>query len=125
MINEPILVPVAPHSESLGFLQIDQCRGIVEEAVFKSIGRPIFFDEAVGVLMGRIKARIEKRNLEATANTKEICALAPQLSRIQELAQEEAIRVKREIEQRFVETERLEPPACRSERKTVAVAGPD
>lgn len=32
LTNEPILLPVVPHSEGCGFLQADQYRGMVEEA---------------------------------------------------------------------------------------------
>jgi hypothetical protein len=55
--------PVAPRSQICEFLQqIDQYRGIVEEALFDRLGLPSFFDEAVEVVMGRIGARIEEKD---------------------------------------------------------------
>jgi hypothetical protein len=55
MTNEPILLPVAPHSVDSEFLPaFDKCRGIVEDAVFDRLGRPSFFDEVVEVVMGRV-----------------------------------------------------------------------
>jgi len=35
---------------------------VVEEAVFQCIGRPVFFDQAVEVVMGWIRARVEQKN---------------------------------------------------------------
>jgi hypothetical protein len=103
MTNEPILLPVAPHSEGCEFPLFDEYRGIVEEAMFDRLGRPSFFDEAVEVVMGRIAARIEGKNPEATGNSKSTsCAFAPQESWIREVASCEARRMKREIEERFV-----------------------
>ncbi len=42
-------------------------RGDVEKAPFKRLGRPAFFAEAVDMVIGRIKARVERKNLRATA----------------------------------------------------------
>jgi len=78
MTNEPILLPVAPHSEDCEFLQLEKYRGIVGEVLFDRLGRPLFFFEAVEVVMGRIAARIAEKNLEARAKA---CATrAPQES---------------------------------------------
>ena len=81
--------------------------------MFDHLGRPSFFDEAVDQILGRIAARIEEKNLQATANSKSpSCAFAPQLSWIRELAHEEAFRLRREIEKQFVETGILELSAA-------------
>lgn len=41
MTNEPILLRVAPHFKGCEFLcEIDEYRGIVEEALFDRLGRP-------------------------------------------------------------------------------------
>jgi hypothetical protein len=68
-------------------------RRVVEEAVFDRLGRPTFFAEAVDLILGRIAARIAEKNSEATARRKSLCASAPQLSWMRELAQEEAVQV--------------------------------
>jgi len=53
---------VAPHSEGCEFpQQIEKYRGIVEEASFDRLSRPSFFDAAVGMVIGRIAAKIEER----------------------------------------------------------------
>jgi hypothetical protein len=98
-----------PYSVDFEFLAlIDRYRGIIEEAVFDRLGRPSFFDGAVEVVMMRTKARVEQRNLQATANRESpSCAFAPQLRVIRKLAQEEAFWLRRETERRFVRSGRL------------------
>jgi hypothetical protein len=72
------------------------------------LGRRSFFDEAVEVVMGRIKARVEQKNLAATANGESTaCAFAPRGDWIRELIRRETGRLKREIESRFVRTGKL------------------
>jgi hypothetical protein len=121
MTNEPILLPVAPHSVDSEFRSaIDKYRGLVKDAVFDRLGRRSFFDEVVEVVMGRLKARVEKqgsaeqiegRQPTATANSKSpSCAFAPQL--ILELAQSEARKLRSEIERRFMRTGKFELPAA-------------
>jgi hypothetical protein len=96
-------------------------RRIVEEAVSDCFGRPSFFGEVVEMVMGRVKARVEQKNPQEMANGKSTpCAFAPQVNRgdkvngqtmrfapqgdrIRELAEREAQKLKREIEQGFVE----------------------
>jgi hypothetical protein len=49
---------VAPHLvDSKFFLEIDTYRGIVAEAMFQCIGRPVFFDELVLMLADSIRIR--------------------------------------------------------------------
>jgi hypothetical protein len=64
------------------------------------------------MVMGRVAARVEGEQTSETANGKSpSCALAPQEGWIRELAQEEAVRLKREIEQHFILTGQLEVAA--------------
>ena len=128
MTNEHILLPVAPHSEGCEFPpQVNAYRGIVEEALVDCLGRHVFFYEAVEMVMGRIAARIEKQNTQATAEAcatgapqgdragngesdgKNMC-FAPQSSWIRELADSEARKIRGKIELRFVATGKLEMP---------------
>jgi len=83
---------VAPHSEGWEFpRQIEKYRGIVEEAVFDRLGRPTLFDELVEVVMGRMKARVEQKNLQATAKSESTSgAFVPQGSGIRGVAEREA-----------------------------------
>jgi len=134
MTNAQILLPVAAHSEGWGFSSpINKYRGIVEDAVFDRLGRPLFFDEAVDHILGRIAARIEGERITARP---EACAtrapqesgeqdngyrngksmrFAPQGDRIWELAPEEPVRLKRGIEERFVRSGKFGlEPACAS-----------
>jgi hypothetical protein len=104
MTNEPILFAVAMHSVDSEFLPLDPYRGLVEAAVFDGIGRPSFFDLAVDLVMERLAAKIEEKNLEATA-----CASAPQL--IREMARAEALKLRLEIERWFMSTGKIELPA--------------
>jgi len=84
-------------------LQLRDSRRIVEEAVFDRLGRPIFLDAGVEVVMLRIAARVEGPTETARS---EACATgAPREDRIPELAQEEAVRLKREIEVRSLKLE--------------------
>jgi len=63
--------------------------------------------------MGRIAARIEGERTSGTANSKSIsCSFAPQLSGIRELAQKEAVGLRRGIEERFVGSGKLELPSA-------------
>lgn len=79
LTNEPILLPVAPHFERCELSQIEQCRGIVEKTVFEDLGRPVFFDAAVEMVMGRIAAKTESEQTTETVNGKSTsCAFAPQ-----------------------------------------------
>jgi hypothetical protein len=56
--SEPILLPVAPHSEGCEFLpEIDRYRGNVEEALFECLDRPSFFDEAVEMVLRDLSSR--------------------------------------------------------------------
>jgi len=105
------LLSVAPHSLDSHLPSLAEYRGIVEEAVFDRLGRPSFFDGAVDPILGRVAARVEDDQNSETANGKSTsCAFAPQMSSIRELAQAEAVRLKREIELRFVKTGCLEMP---------------
>jgi hypothetical protein len=63
----------------------------------------------VKVVLGRVAARIEGEQTAETANSKPTpCSFAPQEDRMRKLAQEEAVRMRREIELRFVKTEKME-----------------
>jgi hypothetical protein len=99
MTNEQILLPVAPPSESLGFLQIDQCRGIVEEVVFDRLGRPSFFDEAVEIVQRWVAATLQHRDPRTLPAEELLC-----------LIQFEACSLFREIERRFAKTGKLGLP---------------
>ena len=84
-------------------MAVSDNRRIVEEAVFDRLGRPIFLDAGVEVVMLRIAARAEGPTETARS---EACATgAPREDRIPELAQEEAVRLKREIEVRSLKLE--------------------
>jgi hypothetical protein len=68
MTNQPILLPVAPHSERHEFPpQFDEYRGIVEEALFDRLGRPTFFAATVEMVMGRVAEKIEDEQHTAKA----------------------------------------------------------
>jgi hypothetical protein len=108
MTNEPILLPVAPHSGGYEFPETEKYRGIVEQALSDRLGRPVFFEEAVDMVMGRIAGRIEEKSLQVTAKSESTsCAFAPQLRGIRELAEREARKLGKEIEERFVRTGKL------------------
>jgi hypothetical protein len=77
--------------------------------VFDRLGRPSFFDEAVNQILGRIAVRIERQGIANRKSTS--CAFAPQERGIRELAQAESLRLRREIERRFVRSGRLELPS--------------
>jgi len=110
LANEPIFLPVAPHSEGCEFpLGIEKYRGMVEEALFDRLGRPSFFCEAVDLILGRIAAGVGQ---QGSANGKSTsCAFAPQESWIREALSCEARQLKRGIEIQFMKTRRLELPA--------------
>jgi len=68
--------------------------------VFQCIGKPIFFDQAVNVILGRVAEIL--RDLDPITQTRE---------ELWRLIQSEARSLARELEGRFVETGVLELPA--------------
>jgi hypothetical protein len=102
MTNEQILLPMALDSEGHGFRpEIDTYRSIVEEAVFQCIGRPVFFDEAVEMVLGGVTAHL-KRDLRT--------ATSPEA--IRGPIKTETKRLRDEIEDRFAVTGILGVPAA-------------
>jgi hypothetical protein len=100
MINEPILLPVAPHSVDSEFLPlVDTYRGIVEESVFDFLGRPSFFDETVEVVMGRVAETL--KHLHPDTPVEEKVRLTIRL---------EAKALAHAIECRFVRTGKIKLP---------------
>jgi hypothetical protein len=75
-------------------------RGDVEEAVFQCIGRPVFFDQAVEMVMGRVTETLKYLN-PSTQSQEEL----------RRLVRAEARSLAREIKGRFVETGILGLPA--------------
>jgi hypothetical protein len=67
MTNEPILPPLAPHHEGWEFPpEIDKYHGIVAEVVFQCLGKPVFFDQAVEMAVGRVAARMNSPKKRGT-----------------------------------------------------------
>jgi hypothetical protein len=91
---------VAPHSDGREFpLGIEKYRGIVEGELFDRLGRPLFFYEAVGMLLKRIAVRVEQQD-PGTATS--CAASAPRWGWIRRLEEREARKLECEIESRFV-----------------------
>ena len=89
--------------------------------MFDRLGRPFFFFEAVEMVMGRIAVRLEQQGIAKNKSTTR--AFAAQVSWIRELAQEEAVRLRREIEERFVETGILELPSTALRQRREKLTG--
>jgi hypothetical protein len=94
--------------------------------VFDCLGRPSFFDEAVDLVMERLEqGSSNSQNSSCASAPREVgeqgngksMRFAPQLSWIRELAQEDAFRLRREIELRFVRTGVSEMPKPHCERE--------
>ena len=81
----------------------------------------MFFDRAVEMVMNRIAAKVKQQGTAGTANSKSTSyAFAAQEDRIPELAQEEAVELRREIEERLVRSGKhgLPPKHFESEQRT-------
>jgi len=68
------------------------------------------------MVMGRVAVRMEQQGIAKNKST--TCAFTPQESGIRKLAQEKVVRLRREIERRFLATGELELPAERRTRQT-------
>lgn len=95
--SEPIFSLVAPHSECADFPQ-DNYRRIVEAAVFYLLGRPSFFSALVELVLSRTALGVGQQGRPEEVPKDEI----------HRIIVFEARRLASGIEEKFVETGRLE-----------------
>jgi|SRR5580704_6370186 hypothetical protein len=90
--------PGAPHSVDPEFLSLmERHQGIVEQELFDCLGRPVFFEKAVKLVLARVADRIR----ESTSG------MESEDPRLLALAKFEAKILSRQVERGFVRTARL------------------